>query len=125
LGAGATLAFDNADATGVNVDFADTAGGTLLLSDSQEFGATIHGFGGSGTDKIDLTNIIFISAGFQLSYSGSTTQGVLTVTDGTRTAHLTMFGNYTTASFHPSADSFNGTAIVDPPAQPTPLAFGH
>jgi hypothetical protein len=39
---------------------------------------------------------------------------VLTVTDGTNTATLTMFGNYTKADFHASDDGANGTLIVDP-----------
>jgi hypothetical protein len=38
------------------------------------------------------------------------------VTDGTKTATLTMFGNYTLANFHASADSSGHTLITDPAA---------
>jgi hypothetical protein len=109
---GTVLTFDTSVAPGSSVDFATTTGGELFLFDSRQFGAAIHGFGGSSTDAIDLRDINI--GAFTLSYSGNTTQGVLTVTDGTNTAKLTMFGNYTTASFHASNDGSNGTLIVDP-----------
>ena len=113
---GALLQFDTAVASGASVDFASISGGELLLRDSQHFGAKIHGFGGPDTDLMDLQDINFTSSsGFKLDYVGNTTQGVLTVTSGADTAHLTMFGDYTTADFHASADGFGGTAIVDPP----------
>lgn len=111
---GAVLQFDAAVAAGAGVDFAATTGGELLLEDSPGFAAAIHGFGGSDTDEIDLRDINFGAAGFRLSYSGSATQGVLTVTDGTDTARLTMFGDYKTADFKPSADGLGGTMILDP-----------
>jgi len=120
---GGALQFDTAVAPGSALDFASTTGGALVMLDSQQFGAAIHGFGGTNTDALDLRDISFTSSAFKLGYSGSTTKGVLTVTDGTHTAHLTMFGNYTTANFHASANS-GGTMIVDPPAHPTLLAFG-
>jgi hypothetical protein len=124
LDAGAVLQFDSRVAGGSSVDFAGTSGGELSLLDSRQFGAAIHGFGGIGTDYMDLRDINFTSSSaFKLGYTGSTTQGVLTVTDGTNTARLTMFGKYTTANFHASADGFGGTAIVDPTAHSPLLAF--
>jgi hypothetical protein len=127
IDAGAALQFDSNVAAGASVDFAGIAGGDLLLYDSRQFGAAIHGFGGTNTDEIDLRDINFNSSSFKLSYAGNAahTQGVLAVTDGTRTADLIMFGKYTTANFHASADGFAGTKIVDPPSHHTLLAFGH
>jgi hypothetical protein len=110
---GTMLAFAASVGAGSSVDFATTTGGELFLGDSRQFAAAIHGFGGSSTNAIDLLDINITSAGFKLSYSGNSTQGVLTVTDGTNTAKLTMFGNYTTASFTASNNGGNGTLIVD------------
>ncbi len=121
---GAVLRFDMSVAGG-SVDFATHTGGELLLADSQQFRAGVHGFGGASTDEMDLRDINFTSSAFKLSYNGNTTQGVLTVTDGTHTAHLTMFGNYTKANFLASADSAGGTLIVDPATHAILLASGH
>ncbi len=123
LNSGTVLQFDTSVASGSSVDFASTTGGELVLFDSQQFGAAVHGFGGTKTDEMDLRDIDFGGVAFKLGYSGNTTQGVLTVTDGTHTAHLTMFGNYTSANFHASGDGAGGTAIVDPATHPTLLAF--
>ena len=119
---GAALQFDAGVASTLSVDFANLLGGDLVLDASPLFAAGIHGFGGSSTDEIDLRDINFTDA--KLSYSGSTTLGVLTVTDGFETAHLKMFGNYKTANFHASTDLFGGTQIFDPPTHHTILAVG-
>jgi hypothetical protein len=120
---GTVLQFDTTVAKGLSIDFAGTTGGDLVLTDSQQFAASIHGFGGTNTDELELRDINFASTKFKLSYSGSSTQGVLAVTDGTHAADLTMFGNYTSANFHASADG-DGTKIFDPPSHPL-LAFAH
>jgi hypothetical protein len=41
---------------------------------------------------------------------------VLTVTDGTHTANITLAGNFSNSTFTPSGDGHGGTTIVDPPA---------
>jgi hypothetical protein len=120
IAANAILQFDTSVAAGPSIDFATTKGGELLLVDSRQFGAAIHGFGGA--DALDLRDINFTSGDFRLSYSGNSKQGVLTVTDGTDTAHLTLFGDYKTADFHASADGSGGTLIVDPAAHEALLA---
>jgi hypothetical protein len=122
---GTGLQFDAAVASHSSVVFASHLSGALLLVDSQQFGATIHGFG--GTDAIDLFDIQFGSSGpkvLSFRYSaGSTTEGVLTVGDGTHTAHLTFFGTgYKTADFHASGLNNGGTMIVDPPPHATLFA---
>ena len=119
-----TLQFDASVAKTARVNFSSTSGGDLVLLDAPQFGAAIHGFGGAGTDEIDLRDVNFSSSLFRLGYTGNTTQGVLTVTDGTNTASLTMFGKYTKTSFHASADGFGGTQIFDPPSKHTILAVG-
>lgn len=119
---GTFLQFDESVAAGSSVTFATTTGGDLDLIDSRQFGAAIHGFGGTNTDEIELHDINFSSSGFKLAYAGSTTSGTLTVTDGTDTAHFEMFGNYTTANFHASSDPSGGTRIFDPPVSHPLLA---
>ncbi len=110
IAAAAVLRFDASVAKGSSVDFAGTSGGELVLADGPQFAAAIHGFG--GTDTIDLRDVNFATV--RLGYSGNATEGVLTVTNGTNKAELTMFGNYKLADFHASNDGFNGTLITDP-----------
>jgi hypothetical protein len=121
-----TLQFDASVAKTARVNFATTTGGDLVLLDAPRFRAAIHGFGGNRTDEIDLRDVNFSSPLFRFGYTpnSSHTQGVLTVTDGTNTASLTMFGNFTPKSFHVSADGFGGTQIFDPPSKHTMLAVG-
>jgi hypothetical protein len=45
----------------------------------------------------------------------SSGSGTLTVTDGTRTAHLALLGQYTVTDFLTAADGQGGTLIMDPP----------
>ena len=119
----AVLQFGGGVAKGLSIDFAGTKGGELLLLDSRQFAGGIHGFGGKSTDEIDLRDISVSSGKFTLRYAGNTKSGVLKVSDGSHTASLTMFGDYTKASFHASTDHAGGTLIVDPPTHPALLAF--
>jgi hypothetical protein len=111
---GAVLQFDAALAKGSSVAFATKTGGDLRLLDSQGFGAVITGFGGTKTDEIELKDIIFNSGSFRMSYRGNSTEGVLTVTDGTHSATLDFFGKYTLGNFHASSGPSGGTLITDP-----------
>ena len=64
-----------------NVTF--TAGkGELALSKSQGYAGTISGFSKTGADTLDLRDIGFISGTTKASFVGTTSGGVLTVTDG-------------------------------------------
>jgi hypothetical protein len=89
------------------------------LLNSAAFTGTITGFTGSGTgtpatsDKLDLRDINFSSTKFAKSYAGN----VLTVTDGTHTANISMVGTYTLASFHFAGDGSGGTLVTDPPSE--------
>ena len=123
---GTGVQFDASVAAGSTIDFASHTGGDLRLLDSQAFGAAIKGFGGAGTDEIELGDI---SGVVNLSYKDTSTatvkQGIVTVTNGTQTAHLTFLGTYKRANFLASPDPQGGTLIVDPPLHHTSLALAH
>jgi hypothetical protein len=81
------------------------------------FTAQIFGFTGDGTlsgsDQIDLEGINFSTV--QDSYAN----GVLTVTDGTRSATLSFQGTYTLSNFEFANDGNGGTIVYDPPVLPS------
>ena len=84
--------------------------GDLALYDLSGFHATIGGF--STNDKFDLGGFAY-GAGEVLSYheAGGLTSGTLTVTDGSKSAHLTLLGNYVTGDFALLNDSHGGTFV--------------
>jgi len=97
-----------------------TTSGTLELAQSQAYTATISGFGHAGGTYLDLNDIGFVSAG-EATFSGTTTGGVLTVTDGTRTALINLTGNYLSSRFSSAGDGHNGTIVhAYLPAQVSP-----
>jgi hypothetical protein len=107
---GATVELRSAYAGGVT--FAGPAG-TLQLDDSVDFTGTVAGL--VGADALDLRDIAFASVQ-NPTYSGTSSGGTLTVTDGTQTANIALLGNYMAASFVASSDGHGGTSVVDPPA---------
>ncbi len=100
--------------------------GTLELAHSLTYAGAISGFSKTGTNFLDLADIAFISGTTKATFSGTTTSGVLTVTDGTHTSKITLTGNYTTSTFVVATDGHGGTLIHDPAkapaASPTPPA---
>jgi hypothetical protein len=105
------------DVTGAfakNVTFTGTAG-VLELAQSQGYTGTITGFSKTGGTTLDLVDIGFVGSG-EATYSGTKTGGVLTVTDGTHTAHINLKGSYLTSTFTASSDGHGGTDVVDPKA---------
>jgi autotransporter passenger strand-loop-strand repeat protein len=105
------------------IDFT-SAGGTLQLDDSQHFSGVISGFGVPG--GIDLRDIAFNSTTTTLGYSGNTSSGVLTVSDGLRTATIHLLGQYTAGNFALQSDGNIGTLITDPPlANPSSMTNPH
>jgi hypothetical protein len=70
-------------------------------------GDAIAGFGGS--DKIDLTNLAPTAT---LGYLGTTTQGVLALSDGTHSAIISMLGNFSQSSFDVASDGHSGSFIT-------------
>jgi hypothetical protein len=95
--------------------------GTLQLDQSRTFTGAVSGFSKAGKTTLDLRDIGFVSAG-EARFSGSATSGVLTVTDGTHTAHIALTGNYTGATFTAASDGHGGVKIIDTPT-PAPHAF--
>jgi hypothetical protein len=94
-----------------DVTFLAGATGHLILDHSSagnDGGAVISGF--ATGDTIDLRDVQDI-AGTSKSFGSSLNEGVLTVTDGTHTTNLSLFGSYTTASFSLSSDSHGGTLV--------------
>jgi len=106
-------------ASTVNVSFASGSIGVLKLDHSPEFSGQIAGF----TDKnlLDLADIA-LGSNTTLGYvaNSNNTGGNLTVSDGTNTANLALFGQYTAASFAMATDGSGGTLIHDPPATLAP-----
>ena len=98
-----------------NVTFTKT--GVLELAQSQGYTGTITGFSKTGGTSLDLVDIAFVGSG-EATFSGTTASGVLTVTDGTHTAHINLKGNYPTSTFIASSDGHGGTTVVDPHAHP-------
>ena len=91
-----------------------TPAGTLQLDQSQTFKGTVKGMSTTVGTTLDLSDIGFGGA-TTATYSGTTTSGVLTVTDGTHTATITLLGNYTNSTFSVAADGHGGTNVTDPP----------
>ena len=91
--------------------------GSLVIDQPSTFHGQISGFTGttpdpSHSDTIDLVGINYNSAQFSETYN--TSSGVLTVSDGSKTASLT-FDNFN-ATFVFASDGNGGTLIYDPPA---------
>jgi hypothetical protein len=85
--------------------------GALELTQSQSFTGAVSGFSKNGKTSLDLRDISFVSPA-QATFSGTATSGVLTVTDGTHTAEVTLEGNYRSVTFTASDDGFGGVEIV-------------
>jgi probable HAF family extracellular repeat protein len=86
--------------------------GTLKLDDSSSFSGTVAGM--FGQDTIDFADINPATVG-QPSYSGTSSGGTLSVTDGSHSANIALLGNYLASSFVASSDGHGGTNVIDPP----------
>ena len=109
IGAGQTLELGSAY-SGTVTFTANT--GTLKLDTSSSFTSTVSGL--TGQDTLDLLDINFATLQ-QPSFSGTSSGGTLTVTDGLHTAVIALSGNYLSSPFVPSIDGRGGSLIVDPP----------
>jgi hypothetical protein len=85
--------------------------GVLELGQSQAYGGQIVGFSTSGKTTLDLLDIAFTGSG-EASFSGAANRGVLTVTDGTHTAHITLAGDFTASTFLAASDGHGGVAVT-------------
>jgi len=112
---GATADFGSSFSEGVAFGSTSLSGvttGVLELAQSQSYAGTISGFSKTGTTSLDLLDIAF-GPKTKATYSGTTTSGVLTITDGTHTAKITFAGNYTGTTFTAASDGHGGTTVVD------------
>jgi hypothetical protein len=127
---GAVTGTGSVKVNGGAVDFSGTfneavvfgSSGRLILAHSTTYTASLTSFSHTGTTSLDLRDISFASA--TSSFSGTTAAGILTVTDGTHTAHIHLTGNYTAAAWTLSDDGSGGTIVVDPTA-PKPASQAH
>jgi hypothetical protein len=92
-----------------NVFFAGK--GALSLANSKAFTGKISGFSATGGDALDLRDVAFGPAD-KLSFAGTTAGGVLTITDGTHTAHVKLVGDYLNEAFKMVQDGHGGTKIL-------------
>src|SRR5262249_2769452 len=105
---GATVELTSAYAGAVT--FAGSAG-TLQLDNSSSFSGTVAGM--TGQDTIDFADINFGTVN-QPSFSGNSSGGALSVTDGAHSANIALLGNYLASTFVASSDGHGGTNIIDP-----------
>ena len=117
---GASAEIDGVSAR--SVTFTGTTG-TLKLGDSLAY--TGHVTGLAGDDAIDLSDVRY-GADTQATFSGNTTGGTLTITDGSQTANIALNGNYLASGWTLSSDGKGGTLVVDPVASNTwkPIKIG-
>jgi hypothetical protein len=113
IGTAGTLEFNGAVVGTQTVTFAGTKGGALVLNDPSGSGLSFEGsIGGfSGADKIDLATFAFTGHP-TLAWSQTGSIGVLTVTDGSDIAKITLLGQYIAADFHAATDGHAGSDIT-------------
>jgi hypothetical protein len=102
-----------------NTSFAAGATGTLKLDQAKNFSGSVSGFGAG--DKLDLSDIAF-GANLTLGYSANaaSTGGMLSVSDGTHSASIALFGQFAAAGFKVGSDAGSGTMVTyTPPDQRT------
>jgi Tryptophan-rich Synechocystis species C-terminal domain len=98
--------------------------GILELWKSSSFAGTVAGM--TADDIIDFDMIDPTKVQVPI-YSGDSSGGTLTVTDGSHTASIALLGNYLSSTFVASSDGHGGTKVVDPalPASSSVLAPSH
>jgi hypothetical protein len=98
--------------------------GILELLKSSSFAGTVAGM--TADDIIDF-DMIDPTKVQMPTYSGDSSGGTLTVTDGSHTASIALLGNYLSSTFVASSDGHRGTKVVDPPlpASSSVLAPSH
>jgi hypothetical protein len=113
LSGSGSLEFGAADSE--NVTFTSGASGTVKFDHSLTAPFTGYLSGLSTKNAVDLADLAWTQGKMKATFSGNTSGGTLTVTNGTSSVALKLLGNYTTASWTLSKDSTGGTRVVDPP----------
>src|ERR1700733_9928436 len=120
------LTIDNggtAEISGVSsqaVTFEGTTG-TLKLDNAVSFTGQVAGLVES--DALDLADVRY-GADTTAVFSGNASGGTLTVTDGSDTAHISLFGDYLASGWTLSSDGSGGTIVVDPSLYPNATNTG-
>jgi hypothetical protein len=109
-------------ASSASVAFASSSTGTLKLDDSAAFTGSVSGL--AATTYIDLADLPWAQGQMNASFSGNTSGGKLTVSDGTQSDTINLVGDYTQSSWNLSQDSNGNTLVVDPPLSSVPNAGG-
>ncbi len=124
IGDGAEAFFEGAAVSGTQaVDFTGD-GGTLFLGTPSELsGFAIKDF--LGTDALDLEWFTSPGATIHFTEDSSGTFGTLDIDNGSQTAAIKLFGQYTAAEFTSNALGGGGTQIMLTTAAQTMLAASH
>ena len=85
--------------------------GTLRIDHALGFSGQISGL--AGADALDLSDLSY-GTSTTATFSGNTTGGTLTVSDGIHTASISLLGNYLSSGWTLSSDGQGGTVVVDP-----------
>jgi hypothetical protein len=72
---------------------------------------SVGGFSNKGRTSLDLGDINFVNSA-EATFTGTSTSGLLTVTDGVHTATIALVGNYLSSNFVASSDGAGGTIVV-------------
>jgi hypothetical protein len=98
--------------------------GILELLKSSSFAGTVAGMTADDIIDFDMIDPTKVQVP---TYSGDSSGGTLTVTDGSHTASIALLGNYLSSTFVASSDGHGGTKVVDPalPASSSVLAPSH
>ncbi len=101
-----------ASASSANVSFGDAAPGSvniLRLSDANEFTGSVAGW--NTDDELEITNIDANRAAINYIANSEGTGGILSLTDGTNTANITLIGQYAVDGFQLASNGV-GTAVT-------------
>jgi hypothetical protein len=100
---------------GFNQDVSFGSTGVLELAQSQSFTETITNFSTTTSTSLDLADIGYVSKYSEAIFTGTTSSGVLTVSDGSHTAKINLNGNnFLSSKFYAYSDGHGGTIIKDP-----------
>ena len=99
-------------ASSQNVTFCPSASGTLRLDAASSYTGTVSGL--TASDSLDLASLLY-GPDTTVGYSGTSSGGILSVSNGTQSAHIALLGDYLTSTFTLSSDGHGGTSIADVP----------
>ena len=123
IDAGKAIQADAAVSGGQTVDF-NGGNDRLILTDASHFGGKLQDFGLG--DRLDLRQFDPATTTLSFAENGTNTAGVLTVTDGSLTAKITLLGQYMTSGFHTASDGLpGGTFVTYTPQAAAALATPH